>query len=87
MKMHRYVIDTNVLINANKSIDLHKNEDIHNYPRLIESCIKYLHNIMNNNYFVILDNSQEIMNEYRLYFDNNNKKQGAGDIFFCMVVT
>ena len=81
-KSNRCVIDTNVMITANKAVKIYgDDDDIKNYPDLIINCIKRLQKITKNHTYVVFDEDEEIFNEYSNYLDFSGQP-GVGDKFF-----
>jgi len=80
--MKSQIIDTNVLITANKAVKCEPDDDILNYPKLIETCIISLLAVKNSkNSFVTLDIDDEIFTEYKKHL-NFSGQPGVGDFFF-----
>jgi len=81
--MKRCVIDTNVIVTANKAILGSDDGFVNKYPDLIIKCIKFLDNIKKKNgkIYVALDEDNEIFNEYKTYM-NFSGQPGVGDSFF-----
>ena len=84
--MKRCVIDTNVLITANKAARLNMNDDVLNYPHLIEACIKTLQKIRDKGIYVVLDVGDEIFAEYIKHLSFSGQP-GLGDSFFKWLYT
>ena len=80
--MKRCVVDTNVMVTANKAVKNH--DDFNNYPNLIIDCIKTLHNITVDGIYVVLDTDNEIFIEYKNYLSFSGQP-GVGDSFFKWV--
>lgn len=78
--MKRCVIDTNVMVTANKAVRCF-DDDIDNYPMLIINCIELLHRIKQKGIYVVLDEDEEIFIEYKNYL-NFSGQPGVGDSFF-----
>ena len=79
--MKRCVIDTNVLITANKVLSCPSDGDVSLYPDLLEKCVKILLQIKKKRTYVVLDTDDEIYGEYKKYL-NFSGQPGVGDIFF-----
>lgn len=79
--MKRCVIDTNVLITANKRAGLQDDDIVLEYPQLVENCINSLNAIRNNGICVTLDFDDEIFDEYKSHM-NFSGQPGVGDMFF-----
>jgi len=79
--VERCVIDTNVLVTANKALSCEANDDVANYPKLLEKCVKILHEIIEKQTFVVLDADDEIISEYKPYLSFSGQP-GVGDVFF-----
>jgi hypothetical protein len=79
--MKRCVIDTNVLVTANKALSCDPNDEVLKYPKLLENCIKVLKEIKDKCTYVVLDENDEIIKEYKRYL-NFSGQPGFGDVFF-----
>ena len=79
--MKRCVIDTNVMITANKAVICHEDDIVNNYPALIINCIEFLQQVINKDIYVVLDADDEIFSEYRGHL-NFSGQPGVGDVFF-----
>ena len=79
--MKRCVIDTNVLIAANKAVQYQADDDVSKYPALIGNSVSTLYNIKKKGVYVVLDMDDEIFNEYSHYLSFSGQP-GVGDIFF-----
>jgi len=79
--MKRCVIDTNVLVTANKALFCDVNDDVLKYPKLLENCVSILQEIIKKHIFVVLDTDDEIIEEYKPYLDFSGQP-GVGDMFF-----
>ena len=79
----RQVIDTNVLITANKVVNGHPDDDVFAYPELLKNCVEVLHAITlsNSESYVVLDANGEIFDEYKRYM-NFSGQPGVGNSFF-----
>jgi hypothetical protein len=81
--MKRYVIDTNVLLCANKAV--HADEISTTYPELIIGCIDKLLSIKSGSDVVVLDSLGEIYSEYlnqhRIETLSLAGQPGVGDAF------
>ena len=78
--MIRCIIDTNVVASANKAIITNPSDDIYKYPELLKNCIELIYEIMNKGIYVVLDQDNEIINEYnRIKTDNDYP--GVGNEF------
>jgi hypothetical protein len=73
------LIDTNVLITANKA--LIPDEVSVAYPQMVLACIKTLKRITKEKTFVVLDSGGEIFNEYKEHLSFSGQP-GLGDKFF-----
>ena len=79
--MKRCVIDTNVMVTANKAVNCMEDDTAGKYPALIENCIKFLNDIKEKEIYVVLDMDSEILNKYRNNL-NPSGQPGVGDAFF-----
>ena len=79
--MRRCVIDTNVLITANKALKNDPDDDVYDYPALITGCIKMLMKIIEKGIYVVLDIDDKIFSEYKRHL-NFSGEPGLGDMFF-----
>ena len=79
--MKRCVIDTNVLVTANKAVVCQDDDDVRNHPELIIGCIETLQSIRSKKMYVVLDVDDEIFGEYKRYMSFAGQP-GVGDIFF-----
>ena len=81
--MKRCVIDTNVIVTANKAILGLDDDFVKKYPELIIKCIHFLEKIkkMDGKTYVVLDEDDEIFNEYKTHM-NFSGQPGVGDSFF-----
>ena len=79
--MKRCVIDTNVMITANKAAGCHEDDVINNYPSLVINCIELLQLIQKKGIFIVLDGDFEIINEYKNHLSFSGQP-GVGDVFF-----
>ena len=82
----RQVIDTNVLISANKAAignPSDPNDDVFAYPELLRNCVEVLLAITlsNNESYVVLDANGEIFDEYKRYMSFSGHP-GVGNSFF-----
>ena len=81
MKIHRrQIIDTNVIVTANRQVNIDYDE-MHLYPELIIECITTLRAIMDARAYVVMDNNDEIYAEYLRNLNLGGQKE-AGNIFF-----
>lgn len=78
--MKRCVIDTNVIVMANKAVRCF-DDDTNNYPMLIVNCIELLQKIKEKGLYVLFDEGEEIFNEYKTHM-NFSGQPGVGDAFF-----
>ena len=79
--MKRCVIDTNVMVTANKAVQGTDDELIRKHPNLIIRCINALHRITKKGIFVVFDEGNEIFDEYKRHL-NFSGQPGVGDKFF-----
>ena len=79
--MERYIIDTNVLITANRALGYQATDEAPNYPNMIKNSIDHLLRIKENGCYVVLDFDDEIFGEYRKYM-NLSGQNAVGDAFF-----
>jgi len=79
--MMRCVIDTNVMVTANKAVRCPDDDLVKYYPQLIINCIEFLQQITEKGIYVLLDVDDEIFNEYKDYL-NFSGQPGVGDSFF-----
>ena len=80
-KSKRCVIDTNVMITANKAVRGYDDDDLINYPNLIKNCIMRLQMIIKTHTYVVFDEGNEIFGEYHRHLKFSGQP-GAGDKFF-----
>ena len=79
--MKRCIIDTNVMVTANKALSYQDNDDVYSYPQLITNCINALLDITKKDIYVVFDVDNEIFNEYKRYLRFEGQP-GVGDMFF-----
>jgi hypothetical protein len=79
--MKRCVIDTNVLLTANKAFSCDLHDDVQQYPNLVNNCITTLNTIKEKRIYVVLDYDYEIFDEYREHLSFSGQP-GVGDAFF-----
>ena len=79
--MKRCVIDTNVMVTANKIVSAIDDDIVVRYPALVECCIKTLISISEKQVYVVLDEDDEIFNEYKVLLHFSGQP-GVGDAFF-----
>ena len=78
--MKRCVIDTNVMVTANKAVKSNDDELL-KYPHLIIKCINVLQWISKKGVYVVLDVDNEIFDEYKRHLSFSGQP-GVGDKFF-----
>ena len=79
--MRRCIIDTNVMITANKAVSCQEDEIVSEYPTLVLNCIELLQRVQRKGIYVVLDEDCEIFDEYKDYLSFSGQP-GVGDVFF-----
>ena len=70
------------MVTANKAVSCLDDDDVvANYPMLVVNCIELLQQIKERGTYVLLDEDNEIFDEYKCYLDFSGQP-GVGDGFF-----